>query len=134
MATTIQTGTAHHVALTVTDPVRSRAFYEMLGFQMAVEFPTGVLMSNGSLLIGLRTAPDPARARQDDRFSPNRVGLDHLAVSLSNRAEIEAAAQLCSERGVTCGEVVDLGEGFGILVLMLEDPDGIQIELSAPRG
>ena len=134
MATTIQTGTANHVALTVTDPVRSRAFYEMLGFQLAMEFPTGVLMSNGGLLIGLRTAPDPAVVSPNDRFSPNRVGLDHLAVTVGSRAEIEAAAQLCAERGVTHGEVVDLGESFGLLVLMLEDPDGIQIELSAPRG
>lgn len=134
MAASIQTGPAHHLALTVTDPARSRAFYELLGFQVAVEFPTGVLMSNGSVLLGLRTAPDLSLAQPDDRFSPHRIGLDHLALSVGSRAEIEAAARLCSERGVTHGEVTDLGEGFGILVLMLEDPDGIQIELSAPRG
>ena len=34
--------------------------------------------------------------------------------------------------GVTCGEVVDFGPTFGFYVLMLEDPDGIQIELAAP--
>ncbi len=30
-----------------------------------------------------------------------------------------------------CGEIVDFGAQFGFYVLMLEDPDGIQIELTA---
>ena len=132
MATNVQTGTVHHVRLTVTDPARSREFYELLGFQMAMEFPDGVLVSNGSLLLGLRTGPDGARARRDDRFDPNRVGLDHLSLSVGRRSDLEAAARLCRERGITCGEVVDFGPDFKIYVLMLEDPDGIQIELTAP--
>lgn len=134
MTTNVQTGAAHHIALTVTDPVRSREFYELLGFTVAMAFPTGVLMSNGTLLLGLRTAPDPARAQRDDSFDPNRVGLDHLAIGVRSRAELEAARQLCAEHGITRGEIVDLGADFNLLVLMLEDPDRIQIELSAPRS
>jgi glyoxylase I family protein len=80
MATHPQTGAAHHIRLTVTDPARSRDFYtELLGFQVAMEFPDGVLVSNGTLLLGLRTGPDTARVSVGDRFDPNRVGLDHLA-------------------------------------------------------
>jgi catechol 2,3-dioxygenase-like lactoylglutathione lyase family enzyme len=134
MATSIQTGTAHHLRLTVTDPARSRAFYGLLGFQVAVEFPDGVLTSNGTLLLGLRTGPDAARVRRDDRFDPNRVGLDHLALGVGSRADLEAAARLCDERGVKRGEIVDLGADFKLYVLMLEDPDGIQIELTAPHS
>ncbi len=134
MATSVQTGAAHHVRLTVTDPARSQGFYGSLGFQVAMEFPDGVLMSNGSLLLGLRTGPDATRIRVGDRFDPNRVGLDHLAISVGSRAEIEAAARLCDERGVTHGEIVDLGTDFKLFVMMVEDPDGIQVELTAPHS
>jgi glyoxylase I family protein len=132
MAMNIETGAAHHMRLTVTDPGRSREFYGMLGFQVAIEFPDGVLVSNGSLLLGLRTGPDPARTPRDDRFDPNRVGLDHLAISVESRADIEAAARLSDDQGITHGEIVDLGSDFKLYVMMLEDPDGIQIELAAP--
>ncbi len=131
MATNVQTGAAHHIRLTVTDPARSREFYGLLGFQVAMEFPDGVLVSNGSLLLGLRTGPDPARTPRDDRFDPSRVGLDHLAISVGSRADIEAAARLCDERGVKHGEIADLGSDFALYVMTLEDPDGIQIELLA---
>jgi glyoxylase I family protein len=135
MATNVQTGAAHHIRLTVTDPARAREFYTgLLGFAVAMEFPDGVLVSNGSLLLGLRTGPDAARARGDDRFDPNRVGLDHLALSVGSRTDLETAARLCRERGVTCGEIVDLGSEFKLYVMMLEDPDGIQLELTAPYG
>jgi glyoxylase I family protein len=134
MATHVQTGAAHHIRLTVTDPARSREFYGLLGFRVAMEFPDGALVSNGDLLLGLRTGPDAARARRDDRFDPNRVGLDHLAIGVGSRADIEAAARLCDERGVQHGEVVDLGADFKLYVMMLEDPDGIQIELTAPHS
>jgi catechol 2,3-dioxygenase-like lactoylglutathione lyase family enzyme len=134
MATSVQTGAAHHLRLTVTDPARSRAFYELLGFGAMMEFPDGVLVGNGSLALALRTGPDPARARRDDRFDPNRAGLDHLALSVASRADLEAAARLCGDGGITHGEIVDLGSTFKLFVLMLEDPDGIQIELTAPHG
>jgi glyoxylase I family protein len=133
MATIIHTGAAHHLRLTVTDPVRSREFYGLLGFQVAMEFPDGVLVSNGSLLLGLRTGPDAARVRRDDRFDPNRVGLDHLAISVASRADLETSGRLCDDRGITHGEIVDLGADFKLYVMMLEDPDGIQIELTAPH-
>lgn len=99
MATSVRTA-AHHMRLTVTDPARSREFYtELLGFRVAMEFPDGVLVSNGTLLLGLRTGPDTARVGVGDRFDPNRVGLDDLALSVGSRGDIEAAARLLDERG-----------------------------------
>ncbi len=135
MATHVQTGAAHHLRLTVANPARSREFYTgLLGFQVLMEFPDGVLVTNGALLLGLRTAPDPSRATAGDRADPNRVGLDHLALSVASRADIEAAARLFDARGVTHGEIVDLGAAFGLYVMMFEDPDGIQVELTAPHA
>lgn len=128
----IKTGGAHHARLTVTDPARSRAFYTgLLGFEVMMEFPDGVLVTNGSLLLGLRSGPDVGKAAAGDRFDPNRVGLDHLAIGVGSRADLDSAVELCKAQGVTCGEVVDFGPDFGFYVLMLEDPDGIQIELVA---
>ena len=133
MPSHVTTGAAHHLGLTVTDPARSRQFYtELLGFNVLMELPNGVLIENGALLLGLRTAPDADRATAGEQFDPNHVGLDHLALAVASRADLEAAARLFDEHGVSHGEIVDLGPDFRLYVLMLEDPDKIQIELSAP--
>ena len=59
------------------------------------------------------------------------MGLDHLSFSVANRAELDKAAALFEERGVEHGEVRDLPP-FGITILSFSDPDGIQVELTAP--
>jgi catechol 2,3-dioxygenase-like lactoylglutathione lyase family enzyme len=138
----IPTGEVHHLRLTVTDLARSRRFYtELLGFQVAVESPPdddpsaaevfkilfgGCVMSRGSLLMGLRPM-----APAGDRFSPDRVGLDHLSFSVPGRADLEQAVRLLDEWGVARGEITSL-PSFGIDVLPFEDPDGVQLELTAP--
>jgi catechol 2,3-dioxygenase-like lactoylglutathione lyase family enzyme len=136
MTKPITTGAVHHLALTVNDLKRSQEFYTgLLGFQLAVELgPTRVILSNGSTLMALTTAPDPGQAIDDDRFSENRVGLDHLSLNVGSMEELKEAARLLAEKGVPCGEIKDLGEGFGICVLAFRDPDNIQLELSAPRA
>jgi len=77
------------------------------------------------------TARDENQAIPNDRFSPNRVGLDHLSFGVANRAELLKAAALFDENGVEHGEVRDLPP-FGITILSFNDPDGIQCELTAP--
>jgi glyoxylase I family protein len=138
----IPAGDIHHLRLTVTDVARSRQFYtSLLGFEVAVESPPpgdpaaaetfkilfgGCVMIRGNLLMGLRPM-----APESDRFDPDRVGLDHLSFSVANRADLEQAVQLFDERGVTHGEITTL-PSFGIDVLSFEDPDGMQLELTAP--
>jgi len=140
----IATGGIHHLRLTVTDVQRSREFYtSLLGFQVAVESPPpgdpaadeafkilfgGVVMIRGNLLMGLRPM-----ASSGDRFHPDRVGLDHLSFDVASREELEQAIQLFDEHGVTHGVITRLA-GFGIDVLPFEDPDGIQLELTAPAA
>ena len=132
MSSGVQTGGVHHIRMTVSDPARSRDFYtSLLGFSVMMDFPDGVLLTNGSLFIGLRTAAEPSQAPANDTFNPSRIGLDHLSFSVETRDDLETAARLCKERGISCGEIVDFGEQFRFYVLMLHDPDGIQIELSA---
>jgi glyoxylase I family protein len=138
----IPAGDIHHLRLTVTDVQRSREFYtSLLGFQVAVESPPdddpsaaevykilfgGVVMSRGSLIMGLRPL-----APATDRFDPDRVGLDHLSFSVPGRADLEEAVRLFDERAVEHGAITRL-PGFAIDVLPFEDPDGIQLELTAP--
>lgn len=87
MKNQIETGTIHHLRLTVTAIDRACEFYTgVLGFQVAMEFPSGVLLSNGSVMVGLGLAPDPDRAISGDRFDENRVGLDHLSFSVGSRS------------------------------------------------
>lgn len=133
----------HHIRLTVTDIARSRAFYtDVLGFQVIAESPGdpqdpavradpnqlygGVVLLAGSLVLGLRPV-----APASDRFEPDRVGLDHLSFSVASKAVLDEAATALTGAGVTHGVVTDL-PGFGIAVLSVDDPDGIQLELTAP--
>jgi len=140
----IPAGDIHHLRLTVTDVARSRQFYtSLLGFEVAVESPPpgdpgaaevfkllfgGCVMIRGNLLMGLRPM-----APRSDRFDPDRVGLDHLSFSVASRADLERAVQLFAEQGVTHGEITTL-PSFGIDVLSFEDPDGVQLELTAPAA
>jgi len=138
----IPTGDIHHLRLTVTDLERSREFYTgLLGFGIAAESPPpgdpaaaeafkilfgGVVMMRGNLIMGLRPM-----APEADSFDPDRVGLDHLSFGVPGRGDLEQAIRLFDERGVTHGEITRLPT-FGIDVLPFTDPDGIQLELTAP--
>ena len=144
MAGQILIGDIHHLRLTVTDVERSRRFYAgLLGFEIAAESPPpddpaaaetfkilfgGVVLVRGNLVMGLRPM-----APSGDRFDPDRVGLDHLSFGVASREDLEQAARLFDEHGVTHGEITSL-ISFGIDVLPFEDPDGVQLELTAPIG
>ncbi len=132
MSTEITTSGVHHIRLIVTDPIRSRDFYtSLLNFKVAAELPPGFVLTNGNILLGITPPWDASQAIGNDHFSPNRVGLDHLSFGVANRAELNKAAALLEERGVEHGEVRDLPP-FGITILSFNDPDGIQLELTAP--
>jgi catechol 2,3-dioxygenase-like lactoylglutathione lyase family enzyme len=140
----IPTDGVHHLRLTVTDLERSRKFYTgLLGFEVAVESPPpddpsaaevfkilfgGIVMIRGNLLMGLRPM-----APSGDKFDPDRVGLDHLSFGVASREDLEQAVVLFDSSGVPHGEITTLA-GFGIDVLPFEDPDGVQLELTAPSA
>ncbi|MDT5082777.1 MAG: glyoxylase family protein [Mycobacterium sp.] len=128
-----------HIRLTVTDIGRSRKFYEsVFGWPVALEVPAdadeatrermsflfgGVLYNLGDLLVGLRPVAD-------DRFDEDRVGLDHLCLRVSSRAELDSAAAHLDDLGVDHEPIKEIGHGF---ILEFRDPDNIALELIAPN-
>ncbi len=133
-----------HVRLTVIDIHRSKAFYQQLfgmppgsDFSDQIDDPTihddpqrtygGCSFSFAGQTLGLRPV-----ARPGDRFDPNRVGLDHVSFRVGSVADLHAAADRLTAAGIEHGEVTDLPR-FGVVILSLQDPDDINLELAAPR-
>ena len=129
-----------HVRLTVTDVARSRAFYDtVFGFPVAYEVPPdaddatraslaflygGVIYAvPGGGLLGLRPV-----APHGDRFDEDRVGLDHLSLTVGSLGELQDAVRVLDEAGVAHGGVKDIGIAS---ILEFRDPDGIALELVA---
>jgi glyoxylase I family protein len=136
----ITTTSIAHLRLTVTDIARSRQFYErVFGWRVALEVPEdaddatrealwflfgGVIYHAGDSLLGLR----PVAA--DDRFDEDRVGLDHLAFRVDNRAELDDAAKHLDDQQIAHEPVKDIGPAY---ILEFRDPDHIALELTAPK-
>jgi len=134
MAQQIATQGVHHFRLTVTDVERSVAFYtQVLGFQKLMDLNPGAFLSNGKVGLGIGPHPRPEQAITGDRFDENRVGLDHMSFEVSSRAALDDAVQVLDRHHVPHSEIRDLGEAFGICILIFRDPDNVQLELSGPR-
>jgi catechol 2,3-dioxygenase-like lactoylglutathione lyase family enzyme len=124
---------AIHIALTVRDLRRSAAWYrQVLGFNTVKEFtfepdepgiPRMLLLHSGSRFL---VALCEHRDRSGDAFDPIRTGLDHLALEVAGRDELEAWTPHLEQLGVTYSPIKDLGHASYICV---KDPDGIPIEL-----
>jgi catechol 2,3-dioxygenase-like lactoylglutathione lyase family enzyme len=122
----------HHVALTVTDLVRSVEWYtRVFGANKLAEMELFeghpiVLNALGPVLVGLHR---DKRVNAGDRFDEFRIGLDHLSFHANNRAEVEAWASKLDELGIEHAPIAD--EAYGH-VLVFRDPDNIQLEVMAP--
>lgn len=127
-----------HLRLTVTDITRSREFYDaVFGFPVVYEAPPanadqatkdqlaflygGVIYGFAGGVLGLRPV-----APGGDRFSEDRVGLDHVSFAVASRTELDSAATLLDGLGISHAGVKDLGGSF---VLEFRDPDNIALEL-----
>ncbi|MGD2079422.1 MAG: VOC family protein [Chloroflexota bacterium] len=133
MSTEVELRGYHHLTLTVTDIERAREFYTgILGLKVIAEIsPTWFVAGNEHMFIGVTEPTNPERAVANDRFNENRVGLDHLSFAVASREDIERAQKQFAAAGVRHAEIKDLPD-FGITVMMFWDPDGMQLELSAP--
>ena len=133
-----------HVRLTVTDIGRSKEFYDRLfGWPAAVDnsarvdepgvrdsaeefFGGTVYQTPQGTLFGLRPVGSTG-------FDADATGLDHVSFAVASRDDLEAARTSLAEAGIEHGEVIDL-EDAGIAILSFQDPDDINVELTAPLG
>ena len=126
---------AHHVALTVTDLDRSEAWWRRL-------FDAEEVLredADGRRAVILRLLPSSFvvglvehRAGDGQRFDPRRTGLDHVALTVAERADLDAWAQHLDRHGTAHSGVIDIPVGA---ILNTADPDGIAVALfwDAPR-
>lgn len=123
------TGLAH-VTLSVRDHDRSVRWYEeVLGFKPAATETTGrwirrLCVHPGSGIILVLHQNLSCNGKEFDERQP---GLDHLALSVPGRSDLEAWQQRLDGLGVAYSPVADAGRGA--LVVNLRDPDGIPLEL-----
>jgi len=120
-----------HVALTVSDVKRSARFYNRLFDTQTVldvedDYGRFVVNASQAFILGFRTH---ATTGQADRFDPARVGLDHCAFHVADRAALEVWRNRLDEQGVSHAGIVE--DPFG-LHLSFKDPDGIALEFFCP--
>lgn len=116
----------HHVTLNVTDLSRARAFYEgVLGLTVDQDFPGEKLRLRIGETDRLVLRPPLPGTPSGDRFSEQRIGLDHLAIGVSSLQELERLAEVLRRSGVA----VDLHhDPTGPAMVTFRDPDNIQWE------
>jgi catechol 2,3-dioxygenase-like lactoylglutathione lyase family enzyme len=133
-----------HVRLTVTDIHRSKAFYDaVFGWPVAIDasgkvdepgvkespehlFGGVIYQTPQGSLLGLRPVGSSS-------FDSTTNGLDHVSFAVDSVEELDRAAAALSEAGIAHGEVKRLDRS-GIAILSFQDPDDINLELTAPLG
>ena len=123
----------NHVGLRIRDLERSRAFYEVLGFEFIVgpigpepvavmEHPSGV-----NINFILNAGDDASADNILMDVSAKHTGYTHIALEISDR---ESVKQQLTKAGVSITETVELQDGA--VFFFIRDPDGNVIEFHQP--
>jgi glyoxylase I family protein len=131
----------HHVTIRVQDPQATRLWYQkVLGLEF-IELPvdervTGIWRgrpSSGAMLVTqlgacyLVFAPPLEGTSADDKFSEYRIGIDHLAIGVNDRSELDALVTTLLGAGVST-EGVEHDHVLDRDYVAFRDPDNIQWE------
>jgi lactoylglutathione lyase len=124
-----------HTMVRITDPDRSRAFYEALGFRferdMDIVRDGAVEATNYFFGIGDQDAVLELTYNHDGRSYELGTGYGHIALSVDDLGETLARLQ---EQGIEPErEPYRVREG-GSLLCFVNDPDGYRIELIDRSG
>ena len=88
---------SHHIGLTVPD-IRATCnfFVDVLGFERVGEVPDypAIFVSDGTIMLTLWQALDPANAKSFDRR--NNIGLHHFALKVDNLKTLKSIHQTLS--------------------------------------
>ena len=131
-----------HVRLTVTDIARSKEFYDAV-----FGWPTAVVASAQVDEPGVRTSPESfyggvvyqtpqgtlfgLRPVGTATFDSEHTGLDHVSFAVASRTDLDAAEKALDGAGIPHGQVNELSDA-GMAILSFQDPDDINVELTAP--
>jgi len=123
----------HHLGLTVRDIDESERWYaDVLGMvRVFVEpHPTGgghtvvINRPDTYLFLGLDHHPQADLERFDER----RTGLDHVALTVDSRQDLDSWAARLDALGIEHGPIHDKDQPVHA-AMVLRDPDGIAVEL-----
>ncbi len=129
----------HHFSVTVTDLDASLAWYQRLlrADRVPMQFPhyeredTGygelLVEPRSGVVIGLHTNT----ANAGELFDEARTGLDHVALNVATREDLEAWTAWLDKLGIKHSGIRDGDEPFAFATVVFRDPDNIQLELFA---
>lgn len=132
--TDARTHGVHHAGLTVPDLAAARTFFqEALGFTpvgAVADYPA-VFLSDGTVMITLWQAEDPANAVAFDRR--HVIGLHHLALRVAGQEELDVLhRELAARKDVEIEFAPELLGGGPTRHMMCAIPGQIRLELIAP--
>jgi catechol 2,3-dioxygenase-like lactoylglutathione lyase family enzyme len=129
----------NHVATLTTDLERhadfyARAFGAEVTFRMDVATPDHPRMfvldlGNGAALNVFEVTPDEIIGERQKQGA--RGAIDHFAIAVASRSELEEAKQRLVDAGAEIGEIQRLGDVWS---LFFRDIDGMELEVCAPVG
>ena len=124
-----------HTMLRVTDPERSRAFYEALGFEARRESP---IVRNGELEATLYFYGYPGQEEEleltfnhDGRSYELGTGYGHIAIGVD---DLDATLAQLAEQGIEPERAPYQVREGGSWLCFVQDPDGYRIEIIGRSG
>ena len=127
---------AHHIGLTVPDVEKTSQFFiGTLGFAQVGEVPDypAVFLSDGTIMITLWGAADPATAVSFDRR--NVIGLHHFALTVENSDTLKSLHGVLQSTDDVEIEFAPESLGGGPTQHMICNiPGGIRVEFIAPSA
>ena len=124
-----------HTMYRITDPERSRAFYELLGFEFRKESP---IVRNGELEATNYFFAMPGQDEEleltfnhDGRTYEQGTAYGHIALSVD---DLDAALEELKEQGIEPERPPYTLQGSDTRLCFVRDPDGYRIELLERRA
>jgi catechol 2,3-dioxygenase-like lactoylglutathione lyase family enzyme len=118
-----------HVALPVTDPAASVAFYERFADMKVVHRRTDAVTGMSVAWVSDLTRPFVVVLVQVERVDGGLSGFAHLGVACASREEVDRRCATARADGRSCSGPVDSGPPVGYWAFIV-DPDGHNLELS----
>lgn len=127
----------HHVAITVSDVEASASWYErVLGLQrLPAPFPHHGEVSPGYAVLlvdpvgGWAIGVHHHEGHRSEAADETRTGLDHVGLSVPERADLDAWVARFDALGVSHAGITDKTDPIPYAALVFRDPDNVQLEL-----